>query len=52
MVKILTSAEVKERFAKLGVDVAAGSPEQFASFLKSEVDRWAKVIREANIKAD
>jgi len=52
MVKILTSAEVKERFAKLGVDVAAGSPEQFASFLRSEVDRWAKVIQEAGIKAD
>jgi tripartite-type tricarboxylate transporter receptor subunit TctC len=52
MVKILTSAEVKERFARLGVDVAAGSPEQFASFLKGEVDRWAKVIREAGIKAD
>ena len=52
MVKILTSAEVKERFAKLGVDVAAGSPEQFASFLKGEVERWAKVIREAGIKAD
>jgi tripartite-type tricarboxylate transporter receptor subunit TctC len=52
MVKILTSTEVRERFAKLGVDVAAGSPEQFAAFLKSEVDRWARVIREANIKAD
>jgi tripartite-type tricarboxylate transporter receptor subunit TctC len=52
MVRILTSAEVKERFSKLGVDVVAGSPEQFASFLKGEVDRWAKVIREANIKAD
>jgi tripartite-type tricarboxylate transporter receptor subunit TctC len=52
MVRILTSAEVKERFSKLGVDVVAGSPEQFASFLKGEVDRWAKVIREAGIKAD
>ena len=43
---------MKERFAKLGVDVAAGSPEQFASFLKGEVERWAKVIRDAGIKAD
>ena len=52
MVKILTSAEVKDRFGKAGVDVVAGSPEQFSAFLKSEVARWAKVIQEAGIKAD
>jgi len=52
MVKILTSAEVKERFGKLGVDVVAGSPEQFSQFLTSEVARWAKLVQDANIKAD
>jgi len=52
MVKILTSPEIKERFGRIGVEVVAGTPEQFSVFLKGEVDRWAKVIREANIKAD
>ena len=52
MVKILTSPEIKERFGRIGVEVVAGAPEQFSAFLKGEVDRWAKVIREANIKAD
>jgi tripartite-type tricarboxylate transporter receptor subunit TctC len=52
MVRILTSAEVKERFGKAGVDVVAGTPEHFAQFLKSEVARWAKVVQEAGIKAD
>jgi len=52
MVRILTSAEVKERFAKMGVDVVAGTPEQFGQFLKSEVARWAKVVHDAGIKAD
>ena len=52
MVKILNSAEIKERFGKVGVDVVAGTPEHFARFLKSEVDRWAKVVRDAGIKAD
>jgi tripartite-type tricarboxylate transporter receptor subunit TctC len=52
MVKILTSAEVKERFGKMGVDVVAGSPEHFSQLLKSEVARWAKVIQDAGIKAD
>jgi len=52
MVKILTSGEVKERFGKIGVEVVAGTPEHFAAFLKSEVERWGRVVREANIKAD
>jgi tripartite-type tricarboxylate transporter receptor subunit TctC len=52
IVKILTSAEVRERFGKSGVDVVAGTPEQFSAFLKSEVARWAKVVQDANIKAD
>jgi tripartite-type tricarboxylate transporter receptor subunit TctC len=52
MVKVLTSAEVKERFGRLGVDVVAGTPEQFSQFLKSEVARWGKVVQDANIKAD
>lgn len=52
MVKILTSPEVKERISKSGVDVVASTPELFSNFLKAEVSRWAKVIQEANIKAD
>ena len=52
VVKVLTSAEVKERFGRLGVDVVAGTPEQFSQFLKNEVARWAKVIQDAHIKAD
>ena len=52
IVKILTSTEVRERFGKSGIDVVAGTPEQFGTFLNAEVARWAKVIREADIKAD
>jgi len=52
MVKILSSREVKERFARMGVEVVAGTPEQFSQFLKSEVARWAKVVQDAGIKAD
>jgi len=50
--KILNSGEIKERFAKAGVEVVAGSSAQFSTFLKSEVARWAKVVQDAGIKAD
>jgi tripartite-type tricarboxylate transporter receptor subunit TctC len=50
--KILKSEDVKDRFAKAGVEVVAGTPAQFSGFLKSEVARWAKVVQDAGIKAD
>jgi len=50
--KLLNSAEVKERFAKQGVEVRTTTPEQFGEFVRSEVGRWAKVIKEAGIRAD
>jgi len=52
MVKIMRTPEVTDRFNKAGVDVVASSPEYFSEFLKSEVGRWAKVVQDANIKAD
>ena len=52
IVKALNSADIKDRFAKQGVEVKTSTPEQFAEFLKSEVARWAKVVQEAGIKAD
>jgi tripartite-type tricarboxylate transporter receptor subunit TctC len=52
MVNILHSSEVRERFAKAGVQVAASSPEEFQRFLNAEVSRWAQVVKAANIKAD
>jgi tripartite-type tricarboxylate transporter receptor subunit TctC len=52
MVKILTSPEIKERISRSGVDVVAGTPEHFSGFLKAEVARWAKVVKDANIRAD
>ena len=52
IVRILTSAEIKDRFGKTGVQVVANSPDEFQRFLNGEVARWADVVRAANIKAD
>jgi tripartite-type tricarboxylate transporter receptor subunit TctC len=44
--------ELRERFLQLGIDPAGTSPEEFAKFLREEVDKWGKVIRAANVKVD
>ena len=48
--KILARPEVRERLAAIGFGVSISSPEEFQVQLKAEAARWAKVIRDANIK--
>jgi tripartite-type tricarboxylate transporter receptor subunit TctC len=51
LVKALGSAEVKDLFAKQGLEAAPGTPEELAAFMKREYDTWGKVVKEAGIKA-
>jgi len=50
--KALASPDVKERFPALGFTPVGGSPEEFSSLIRSDMDRWGKVIRAANLKPD
>jgi tripartite-type tricarboxylate transporter receptor subunit TctC len=51
-VKILRNPEMKERLTKLGCDVVASSPEEFAAFQKAEIAKWAKVVKESGARID
>ena len=48
----LADARLKARFAELGAEVFSGSPADFGMLIAAETEKWAKVIRAANIKAD
>jgi tripartite-type tricarboxylate transporter receptor subunit TctC len=48
--KIMASADVKERLAVLGFSPVGNSSAEFDAQLKIEMEKWAKVIRAANIK--
>lgn len=50
--QITTASENKEKFYDAGIDPAAESIQWFTDYLSSEIDRWAKVIKESNIKAE
>jgi len=52
IVHVLREPASKERLLALGADPADSTPEQFAAFIKSEHLKWARVIREANIRAE
>ena len=44
--------QMRERFSSLGADPVGNSPEQFAAFLKTEMAKWAKLVKAAGIKAE
>ncbi len=48
----MASPEMKERFAIQGIEIATGTSEAFLALVKSEIDRWAKIVKTAGIKAD
>jgi tripartite-type tricarboxylate transporter receptor subunit TctC len=48
----LAGAQIKTRFADLGLAAITGSPADFGNFIAAETDKWGKVIREANIKLE
>jgi tripartite-type tricarboxylate transporter receptor subunit TctC len=48
----LAEAQMKTRFADLGLVAVTGSPADFGKFIPAETDKWGKVIREANIKLE
>ena len=50
IVKALALADVKEKLATLGFDPIGNSPDEFGAWIKAEVAKWAKVMRDANIK--
>jgi tripartite-type tricarboxylate transporter receptor subunit TctC len=50
--KALAAAEVRERLITIGFEPIGNSPEEFAAQIRSDIARWGKVIRDAQIKAD
>jgi tripartite-type tricarboxylate transporter receptor subunit TctC len=49
-VQALGNPKVKEGLSRLGVQIVGSTPEEFAAFIKEDLERWARVIKEANVK--
>jgi len=47
--KVLKSADIRERFVVEGLEPMGGTPDSFTAFVKREIDKYAKVIKAANI---
>jgi tripartite-type tricarboxylate transporter receptor subunit TctC len=52
LVKIMRSADMKERLATLATDPLTSTPEEFGAYIKREIAKWGDVIRKAGLKAE
>ena len=49
IVKVMNLPDVKEKCAQLGFDVVANTPAEFATYIKTDVEKWEKVIKDAKV---
>jgi tripartite-type tricarboxylate transporter receptor subunit TctC len=52
IVRIVNMPEIKAQLLKMEFDLVAGTPEQFAAWIQTEIPRWGKVIKSTGAKAD
>ena len=50
--RVVNQPENRERLVSMGVDIIANSPEEFGAFLRAEVARYAKVVKDQGLKAE
>ena len=50
LVKVLQSPDMKSRLANEGLEAVGSTPDEFRAHLKREVAKWAKVIKDANVR--
>ena len=52
LLKVLATPDIKAQLANQSLEILVSTPRQFAAFIKSEVAKWAKVVRDSKIQVD
>ena len=50
--KVLSMEDVKQRLDAAGFEAIGTTPDQFAAYIRSEVEKWTKVVRAAGVRVD
>ncbi|HWI14589.1 MAG TPA: tripartite tricarboxylate transporter substrate binding protein [Burkholderiales bacterium] len=50
--RVVNQADTRERLVGMGVDIIASTPEEFSKFLREEIARYTKVVKDAGLKAE
>ena len=50
--KVLAQPGVKAKFAEIGAETTGGTPEQFATYIREDLSKWTRIVKDANVKVD
>jgi tripartite-type tricarboxylate transporter receptor subunit TctC len=50
--RFVKQPETRERLLQMGADVVGSTPDEFAALIKSDLEKWTRVVRQAGLKAD
>jgi len=50
--RAIRSPDIRERLDQLAFEPVGGSPREFADYVRTEIPKWAKVMRDANVKPE
>jgi tripartite-type tricarboxylate transporter receptor subunit TctC len=50
--KVIAQPAVKEKFAGLGAEAVGGTPEQFGTYIRDDLSKWTRIVKDANVKVD
>ena len=50
--KVMALPEVRQQYAARGDEPFSGTPDQAASYLKAEIEKWNRLVKQANLKAE
>jgi tripartite-type tricarboxylate transporter receptor subunit TctC len=50
--RVVAQPDTREKLLNMGVDISANTPEQFAVYLRSEMARYAKLVKDNNLKPE
>ena len=50
--KAMQNPETRAKLEQVGTQIGGGTPEEFAAFVKSEIAKYGKLVKEANIKQE
>ena len=50
--KVIAQAAIREKFAGIGAEATGGTPEQFGAYIRDDLAKWTRIVKDANVKVD
>jgi tripartite-type tricarboxylate transporter receptor subunit TctC len=51
-IKVIAQPAVREKFAGIGAAVTGGTPEEFAAYIRDDLSKWTRIVKDANVKVE